>query len=77
MFNVSHIFFSNACYNCFTNISQLRIHVFYVTRFDTGNNAALCETDFVAGWIQFAKDEEHSNCLAKIKKMVGEDNLML
>ncbi len=45
-------------------------------RFDAQNNAAIGEDEFVAGWLNVAK-VDGPECLAKIKSMVGEDNIML
>lgn len=46
-------------------------------RFDVDNNASVNEQEFVQGWFDLSKSEGHGDYLYNIKKLVGEDNILL
>ena len=46
-------------------------------RFDIDNNASINEEEFVEGWKTLSRDEGHGDFLYTMKKLVGEDNILL
>jgi hypothetical protein len=46
-------------------------------RFDVDNNASVNEEEFVQGWFDLSRAERHGDYLFNIKKLVGEDNILL
>ena len=46
-------------------------------RFDVNNNASINEAEFIEGWYKLSKDEGHGDYLFNIKKLVGDNNILL
>ena len=46
-------------------------------KFDADNNASINEEEFVDGWRHLSADEKHGDYLYSMKKLVGEDNVLL